>query len=147
MDSKGISFPKKPFRTFGGINAEHHKNTANTESVIMPCPEQVVITMNQNIGAPCKPLVKAGDSVTVGQLIADSNEYVSAPIHSSISGTVLKVTTVKDTDNSPVEAIIIKSDGLMTPCPTLKPQNADTLEGLLKAARESGLVGLGPTPQ
>ena len=73
------------------INAGHYKNTAACETEVMPVPDVVKISMSQQIGAPCKPLVEKGDKVYVGQLIGDANAFVSAPIHSSVSGTVTEV--------------------------------------------------------
>ncbi|MBO5913525.1 MAG: electron transport complex subunit RsxC, partial [Clostridia bacterium] len=72
----------------GGASLPHRKNTAEIPSAIMPPPAQVVIPMQQHIGAPCTPCVKKGDTVYVGTKIGDSDKYISAPIHSSVSGTV-----------------------------------------------------------
>ena len=71
----------------GGVKVAHHKNTAELEVVRIPTPSKVVIPMQQHIGAPCEPVVKVGDEVAVGQLIGDSDKFVSAPIHASVSGT------------------------------------------------------------
>jgi electron transport complex protein RnfC len=81
-------FPLRPFRTHGGAAVTHHKNTAASESVTMPAPKQVILPMQQHVGAPCTPLVKVGAYVYVGQKIADSDKPVSAPIHASVSGKV-----------------------------------------------------------
>ena len=82
------SFPKRPFRTHGGAHVPHHKNTAHTETRVMPPPDEITLPMTQHIGAPCVPCVKKGDHVYVGTKVADSDAYVSVPIHSSVSGTV-----------------------------------------------------------
>ena len=68
------------------IHVSHHKGTSDCESVVIPVPEKVYISMSQHIGRPCQPLVKKGDHVKVGQLIGDVDAPVSAPIHSSVSG-------------------------------------------------------------
>lgn len=81
-------FPRRPFRTHGGTDLSHHKNTAHVESVVMPPQQQVVLPMQQHVGSPCTPLVKIGDKVLVGQKIADSTAFVSAPIYASVSGRV-----------------------------------------------------------
>ena len=109
----------------------------------MPCPSQVTIPMQQHVGAPCKPLVKKGDTVLVGQKIADSEAYVSAPIHASISGTVSGITKVMLPGGQFTEAVVIDSDGEMKPFPDLRPPEVNSPEELVKAVRESGLVGLG----
>ena len=75
-----LTFPTKPFKTHGGADVPHRKNTAQIESAVMPPPAQVVIPMQQHVGAPCTPIVKVGDSVLVGQKIADSSAFISAPI-------------------------------------------------------------------
>ena len=94
MDKANLTLPKSPFRTRGGAKAPHRKNTLNSESVTMPCPKQVILPMVQHIGAPCKPVVKAGTLVAVGDVIAESEGFVSAPIHATVSGKVSKITQV-----------------------------------------------------
>lgn len=61
------------FPTRGGVHAPHRKNTADCETVVMPPPEKILLSMSQHIGAPCVPVVKKGDRVEVGQLVADSD--------------------------------------------------------------------------
>lgn len=140
---KKLTFPKKPYRTHGGVHVPHRKNTASIQSVEMPTPKTVTISMSQHIGAPCKPVVKVGDIVTVGQVIGDSDAFVSAPIHSSVSGTVKKIDKVTAADGSKIDAIIIESDGEMRMCESIAPPVINNLSDLLKATRQSGLVGLG----
>ena len=74
-----LNFPVKPFRTHGGADVPHRKNTAQIETSVMPAPAQVTLPLQQHVGAPCVPTVKVGDMVLVGQKIADSDAYVSAP--------------------------------------------------------------------
>ncbi len=140
---KNLTFPKKPYRTHGGVHVPHRKNTAHTQSVIMPAPKSVTIPMSQHIGAPCRPVVKVGDTVAVGQIIGDSDAYVSAPIHSSVSGTVKKIEKIAVADGSKVDAITIESDGEMRMYEDITPPVINNISDLLKAVRESGLVGLG----
>ncbi len=126
----------------GGAHVPHRKNTAEAESVIMPPPAAVTIPLKQNIGAPCQPLVKKGDKVFVGTKIGDSEAPLSVPVHSSVSGTVkeIKKVTLPAGD---VDAVVIESDGEMTPDPELKPVSVKSADDLIKACRDSGLVGLG----
>ena len=140
---KKLSFPKRPFRVSGGAHVPHHKNTADMESVIMPSPKEVTIPMHQHIGAPCKVCVAVGDSVCVGTVIGDSDAFVSAPIHSSVSGTVKKITKITMPSGAQCDAVVIESDGLDTPDPSLTPPVVENTEDLVKAIRNSGLVGLG----
>lgn len=138
-----ITFPTKPYKTHGGASVPHYKNTAQMESVIMPIPAQVVLPMSQHVGAPCTPLVKKGDHVYLGQKIAESTAFISAPIHASVSGTVAAIDKVMLPGGQRVDAVVIDSDGLMEPWPELKPPVVNSAEDLVLAVKESGLVGLG----
>lgn len=140
---KRLQFPRRPFSTHGGAKVPHRKNTSAMETVVMPPPKQVILPMQQHIGAPCVPTVKPGDTVEVGQIIGDSGQYVSAPIHASVSGTVSKLTTVQLPAGNRVQAVVIDSDGEMRAYPGLQPPKVETAEDLVKAVRASGLVGLG----
>ncbi len=136
-------FPKKPYFCRGGAKTPHFKNTAGSESVSIPLPQQIVLPVQQHIGAPCVPCVKAGDRVLVGQLIADSTAFVSAPIHSSVSGTVKKIAKIKMPNGSPCDAVFIEPDGLQEKSPDIRPPEVTDRESLIAAIRASGCVGLG----
>ena len=138
-----LSFPKRPYPTKGGVHAPHNKNTAHKPSLEMPVPKMVALPMNQHIGAPCVPLVKVGDTVDVGQCIAKSDAFVSAPIHASVSGTVKKIDKITMPDGSRLDAIFIESDGEQRISPDVKPPEVNSLSDLITAVRDSGLVGLG----
>lgn len=138
-----LSFPKRPHRTHGGVHAPHNKNTAHTPSVEMPVPKTVALPMTQHIGVPCVPLVKPGDTVDVGQAVAKSDAFVSAPIHASVSGTVRKIDKITMPDGSKVDAVFIDSDGEQRMSPDLRPPKVESVSDLLTAVRESGIVGLG----
>ena len=127
----------------GGVKVDHHKNTAEKEVERLPVPSKVVIPMQQHIGAPCDPVVKVGDIVAVGQLIGDSDKYVSAPIHASVSGKVTAVGDVKLPNGVMSKAVTIESDGEMRLWEGITPPEVKTREDLIKAVRNSGLVGLG----
>ena len=127
----------------GGTYLPHNKNTSECQSIVMPAPEKVIIPLRQHIGAACEPTVAKGDTVYVGTLIGDIDRLVSAPVHSSVSGTVEKIEPILMPDGSTVNAVHILSDGNMTPDPNLKPPVVKTKDDLIAAARECGLVGLG----
>ena len=127
----------------GGVKVAHHKNTAETEVVRLPVPQKVTIPMQQHIGAPCEPLVKVGDKVAVGQLIGDTDKFVSAPIHASVSGVVTAVGDVKLPNGVMSKAVTIESDGEMRLWEGIEPPKVETREDFVKAVRASGLVGLG----
>lgn len=111
--------------------------------VRMPAPETVTIPMSMHIGAPAKPVVKVGDLVKVGTLIAEAGGFVSAPIYASVSGKVTKITDYLLSSGTTTPAVIIASDGEMTPDETLTPPTVDSRETLLEAIQKSGVVGLG----
>lgn len=76
----------------GGIHPKDNKSyTASKVIEKPPLPPKVIIPMRQHIGAACNPLIKKGDKVKTGQVIAKSDGFVSAPIHASISGTVIDI--------------------------------------------------------
>lgn len=126
------------------IDAGHYKNTAGCETEVMPIPDIVKISMSQHIGAPCKPLVAKGDTVKVGQLIGDTDAFVSAPIHSSVSGTVVGIETQRNAVAGNDTLVVIETDKKQELCEDIKaPEMPEDLAGFVKAVRESGLVGLG----
>ncbi|MBQ6932043.1 MAG: electron transport complex subunit RsxC [Clostridia bacterium] len=127
----------------GGVNVSHSKNTENCKIVRMPAPEKVVLPMQQHIGAPCEPVVKVGDEVKVGQLIGDTDKFVSAPIYASVSGKVTAIGDVKLANGSVSKAVTIESDGEMTMYEGIEPPKVENAADLIKAVRASGLVGLG----
>ncbi|MDD6042218.1 MAG: electron transport complex subunit RsxC [Eubacteriaceae bacterium] len=125
------------------IDAGHYKNTAGCATEIMPIPDVVKISMSQHIGAPCKPLVAKGDTVKVGQLIGDTDAFVSAPIHSSVSGTVVAIETQRSAMGGNDTLVVIETDKKQEMWEGIKVPEVDDLAGFVKAVRESGLVGLG----
>ncbi|MBQ8001247.1 MAG: electron transport complex subunit RsxC [Ruminococcus sp.] len=143
MKDKNLRFPKIPFRTPGGARVPHRKHTADKQSVIMPTPDEVIIPMSQHIGAPCKVQVAVGDAVCVGTVIGDSDAFVCAPIHSSVSGTVKSITKLTMPSGAVTDAVVIESDGKDTADPDIKPPVVENLQDFLSAVRASGLVGLG----
>jgi electron transport complex protein RnfC len=99
--------------------------------------------MSQHIGAPCQPLVKKGDTVKVGQVIGDTEAFVSAPIHSSVSGTVKEITTVRNVMGGYDQAVVIETDGKQELFEEIKPPVVNDMKDFIAAVRASGLVGLG----
>ena len=99
--------------------------------------------MSQHIGAPCQPLVKKGDYVKVGQKIGDTDAFVSAPIHSSVSGTVQQITTIRSVAGGTDQVVIIEADGKQELSEEIKPPAVNDMKAFIAAVRESGVVGLG----
>ena len=131
------------FGFLGKTHIPHRKNTADMPAVRMTPPREVLLPLSQHIGAPAKSLVKLGDEVKVGQKIAEAGGYVSSPIYASISGKIGKPEEYMRPDGRKVEAIRIIGDGLMTLAEDIKPPVVESLDDLITAVRESGLVGLG----
>lgn len=130
-------------KVFAGIEAPHKKGTQEYETIVMPVPNKVIIPMLQHIGAPCKVIVNKGERVKVGQKIGDSDSYVSAPIHSSVSGIVKEIRSVLYANGSQVDAIEIETDGLQDVYEEIRPIQVLDKSQAIKSIRESGLVGLG----
>lgn len=122
-----------------GVNLPHLKKSADTETVIMPPVAEVKIPLQQHIGAPADPVVKKGDKVFVGTLIAAACGFVSAPVHSSVSGTVKDICDVPSVG----KCVVIESDSQMEKDPDLKPFPVKTPADIAAAAEHCGLVGLG----
>ena len=131
------------FKFLGRTHIPHRKNTAEMPAVKMTPPKEVLLPMSQHIGAPATPIVKVGDEVKVGQLIAEPSGYVSSPIYSSVSGKVTKIDTYLRPDGRTVPAIRIESDGLMTLAEDITPPDVHDFDSFVAAVRSSGLVGLG----
>ena len=127
----------------GCVKLPHSKNTAAVPAERISAPSAVLIPLSQNIGAASTPTVKVGDRVFVGTKIAEAGGFVGAPIHSSVSGTVKKIQDHLMASGKTCPAILIESDGEMTPDPSISPRSVGSFEELSAAARDAGLVGLG----
>ncbi len=100
----------KTFR-IGGIHPKENKFSAGKAIQPIVLPAQVIIPLTQHIGAPCQPVVKKGDKVKVGTLIGKTVGFVSANIHSSVSGTVLKIDKAPDVSGYKRDAVFIQVEG------------------------------------
>lgn len=138
----------------GGVHPAENKIAAGKAIENLPLPAEVVLPVAQHIGAPAKALVKKGDKVVRGQMVAEAGGFVSAPVHTPISGTVVKVDTARTPQNMPVEAIYIKADEADREADAkamaeAKPLRTDAEAALLEAKeiidiiKNAGIVGLG----
>lgn len=125
------------------ILVPHHKNTAGRETEVMPIPDVVRISMSQSIGAPCKTLVQKGDYVKVGQKIGDSDAFISAPVHSSVSGTVKDIVPFRGSMGGTETHIVIETDKEQAVSEEVKIPEINSFDDFIKAVRASGMVGLG----
>jgi electron transport complex protein RnfC len=138
----------KTFR-IGGIHAPENKLSAGQWPQTLPLPEQVVIPLSQHIGAPARPVVAKGDEVKVGTLIAEAAGFVSASIHSPVSGVVAKIDEVVDTSGYKKPAILIdvkddvwedfilKNEDIPSAFPVFSSQE------IIDKIRQAGIVGMG----
>ncbi len=130
-----------------GIHPDDFKEfTDKKEIEQMPLPDEVFIPLQQHIGAPCQPLVQKGDTVKTGQIIGNSEAFVSSPVHSSITGTVKKITQHLHPMGTRVDMIHIERTGEDDDWELLDHpadwKNADR-EELKKIIRNAGIVGMG----
>lgn len=137
----------KTFR-IGGVHPPENKLSAGEKIQVLPVPEQVIIPLSQHIGAPATPVVQKGDSVKAGQLIAQATGFVSANIHSSVSGTVVSVDNVTDAAGLSKPAITIKTEGdewmpEIDRTDKIEHNIALTKEEIVKAIAAAGIVGMG----
>lgn len=95
----------------GGVHPEENKLTSDKVTLIAALPKQAIFPLSQHIGAPAKPIVQKGDKVKVGTMIAEAGGFVSAPIYSSVSGTVFKIDEAIDATGYRKPSIIINVEG------------------------------------
>ena len=135
----------------GGVHPAENKLSAAEPIKVAELPKVAVFPVSQHIGAPAKPVVQKGDKVKVGQVIAEAGGFVSAPIHSSVSGTVQKVDTVIDASGYKKPAIYITVEGdeweptidRTTDLVTLADRPELTPKDIINKVQAAGIVGMG----
>ena len=140
-----ISIGDDHINLFGlhSIKLPHHSGSEEQTTRRLVPPSVVAISMAQHIGAPCEPLVKVGDYVRVGDKIGDTEAFMSAPIHASVSGSVREIKDVVALNGRLCKTVVIESDNRMQLSPDIKQPVISSREDFVKAVRESGAVGLG----
>ena len=133
---------------YGGVHPSERKEFSEHIALKkFPDPKTVVISMSQHLGAPANPIVQVGDTVKVGQKIGEAAGFISAPVHSSVSGTVVAVEPrMHGTRGSEVMAVVIESDGKNTLHESVQPHgDLDNLtpDEIIDIIREAGIVGMG----
>ncbi|MDD4689212.1 MAG: electron transport complex subunit RsxC [Eubacteriales bacterium] len=131
----------------GGVHPSDFKHyTKDFPIKEISAPDVIVLPISQHIGAPNEPIVCVGDYVKVGQCVATSAVFVSAPVHSPVSGVVKEIGTTINPQGIKVPAIVIENDGLdelseqITPCNNL---DLLTSEDIVRIVRNAGIVGMG----
>ena len=132
----------------GGVHPPANKLSATIPTVKLGLPKEVYIPLSQHQGALAVPIVKKGDTVKVGTLIAHANAFISANIHSSVSGTVLKIDDVLDASGYRTHAVFIKVEGddweeSIDRSETLITDIKFEPKAIVEKIKEMGVVGLG----
>ena len=140
-------------RTFriGGIHPEENKLTHEVETQVAALPKQAIFPLSQHIGAPASPIVQKGDKVKVGTKIAEAGGFVSAPIYSSVSGTVFKIDTAIDATGYRKPVIIINVEGdeweesidRSDKLETVEAHPELTPEEIINRVKDAGVTGMG----
>lgn len=134
-----------PRSFFGGVHPKGHKELSRDAALTVIQPKTVSIAMSQHIGAPCKPLVAVGQHVTVGQKVGDG-AGLCAPVHASVSGTVIAVEERPHPGGTPVLSVVIANDGRDDLSPDIHPREsiADLdAQALIDLLHEAGITGMG----
>lgn len=130
-----------------GIHPEYNKQTTRDMSLRKAKrPSRVMIPLQQHIGAPCQALVEKGDHVDRGQKIGDTDSFVSAPVHASVSGVVKGIDKIQSPGGDQVEAVIIEADAEDTPAENFSSRQDYTdlrADEIIDIVREAGITGMG----
>ncbi len=132
----------------GGVHPEENKLSANSPVQFLPVPSEVKIPLGQSLGAPAKAIVIKGDSVKVGQLIGRGEAFISANIHSSVSGKVVKIDSIQDQSGYRHPTVIIATEGdewmdFVDRSIKLKKECHLSASEIIDKIHEMGIVGLG----
>lgn len=134
--------------SIGGVHPADSKISAGCKIEVLPAPKTVYISMAQHLGGPAKAVVAAGDKVKAGQVIGEPTGFISAYVHSSVSGTVKSVGLRKDIVGIPVVHVEIEveddewADGIDT-SDTLVTAIPDDAKFIVDRIKNNGVVGLG----
>ena len=134
-----------PRSFFGGVHPKGHKELSRDAALTVFQPKLVSIAMSQHIGAPCKPLVAVGQRVTVGQKVGDGTG-LCAPVHASVSGTVVAVEERPHPGGTQVLSVVIENDGRDDLSPDIYPRGSIgelDAQALIDILREAGITGMG----
>jgi len=132
----------------GGLRITTHKELSNDKiSIITPLPDRIILPLQQHIGTPAEPLVKIGDKVLKGQIIARATGYVSVPVHATTSGRIIDIGDYSVPDSLGLKApcIVIEPDGDDIWFDIKSTENFESVDpkALQNVIREAGIVGLG----
>ncbi len=135
----------KTFPRGGGTIPHRKEATENKAIVVMPAPKEVVIPLQQHLGAPCDALVEVGESVKLGQKIGSGSHVISAAVHASVSGRVKALAKRMLVDGREIQCVIIENDGRDEQVAGKQNETLDGLspERIRTIVKEAGIVGMG----
>ncbi len=132
---------------YGGIHPVEGKEASEHKALLrFPAPKTAVFPLSMHLGAPATAIVNVGDKVQVGQKIAEASGFISAPVHSSVSGTVVAIEDRPHANRGTCPAIVIESDGLGTLHESVKPSkplDELTPDEIIDIVKNAGIVGMG----
>ena len=132
---------------YGGVHPSEHKEPSEHKALIrFPEPETVIIPLSMHLGAPANACVEVGDTVKVGQKIGEQAGFISAPVHASVSGTVIAIADCPHATRGTCPSIVIKNDFQNTLHESVKPNKPLeelTPAEIIEIVKEAGIVGMG----
>ncbi|MDO4648765.1 MAG: electron transport complex subunit RsxC [Eubacteriales bacterium] len=132
---------------YGGVHPSERKELCeHADLLCFPEPEIAVLPVSMHLGAPATPIVQVGDTVKVGQKIAEASSFISAPVHSSVSGKVIAIEDRPHATRGVCQAIVIESDGKGTLDESVKPNKPLeelTPDEIIEIVKNAGIVGMG----
>ena len=134
--------------TLGGVHPEENKLSADKAIEVLSLPEKVYVPVSQSLGAPSKVVVEKGATVKTGQLIAKGESFISANVHSPVSGKVVKIDDVIDSSGYKRQAVFIDVVGdeweeSIDRSPEIISEITADRDTIIKKINELGVVGLG----
>ncbi len=130
----------------GGVHPYDGKELSRDAAIEELKPgAELVFPLSQHIGAPARPVVAVGDRVLAGQKIAEKSGFISANIHSSVSGTVIKIEPRSVAAGGKVDSIVIENDNQYEQAPSINNKNPEdmTADEIIAVIEEAGIVGMG----
>ena len=132
---------------YGGVHPSENKELSEHKGLVrFPAPETVVIPMSMHLGAPATPVVSVGDQVKLGQVIGEAAGFISSPVHSSVSGTVIAVENRPHASRGSCLSVVIRNDFRDTLHESIRPNKSlDELTGaeIIDIVKNAGIVGMG----
>ncbi len=132
---------------YGGVHpVEGKEATESLPLVRFPAPKTAVFPLSMHLGAPANPIVNVGDHVDIGQKIGEAAGFISAPIHSSISGTVIAIEDRPHASRGSCLSIVVENDGKNTVHESVKPNKPLeelTPAEIIEIVKNAGIVGMG----